>query len=192
MKKIPCLFQRDFSGLNKRAATSLLRDVTPGCEWVLAGEGTASRMHDGTACAVINGDLYKRFDVKRDKAVPPGAIPCQDPDKITGHWPHWIRVDEKNPQDRWHSEAWFGHNMIPDGTYELIGPNVNGNPEGVSEHVLLPYGCVPLNPPRDFDGLQAYLEEHVMEGIIFTHDDGRMCRIRRHDFGFAWPVKGGV
>jgi hypothetical protein len=70
MKKIPCLFQRDFT--DKRRPT-LLRDVTPGCEWVLAGEGVATRKRDGTACAVIGGKLFKRYDVKRGRPVPAGA-----------------------------------------------------------------------------------------------------------------------
>ena len=76
MIKIPCLFERDFT--DKRNPI-LLPTVTPGCEWVMAGEGVATRKYDGTACAVINGELYKRYDAKQGKEPPPGAIPCADP-----------------------------------------------------------------------------------------------------------------
>lgn len=81
MKKMPCLFQRTFHGHD---SATLLREVTPGCEWVLAGEGVASRKWDGTACMVKDGALYKRYDAKRGKTPPPGAIPCGDPDPVTG------------------------------------------------------------------------------------------------------------
>ncbi len=59
MKKMPCLFRRTFHGHD---SATLLREVTPGCEWVLAGEGIASRKWDGTACMVKDGVLYKRYD----------------------------------------------------------------------------------------------------------------------------------
>ena len=52
MKKMPCLFVRQFHG---RDHATLTEEVTPGCEWVLAGEGTASRKWDGTACMVRDG-----------------------------------------------------------------------------------------------------------------------------------------
>lgn len=92
MRKMPCLFERDFT--DKRRPV-LLRAVTLGCEWVLNGEGIASIKRDGTACAVIDGALYARFDAKRGKTPPPGAIPCDpEPDPVTGHWPHWVLVRE--------------------------------------------------------------------------------------------------
>ena len=35
--------------------------------------------------------IYRRYDNKEGRNLPSGAIPCQEyPDKITGHWPHWI------------------------------------------------------------------------------------------------------
>lgn len=49
MKKIPCLFVREFSGPRDSHITEA---VTPGCEWVLASEGISTRKRDGTACAV--------------------------------------------------------------------------------------------------------------------------------------------
>lgn len=39
MKKIPTLFVRDFD--NRPA--HVLPEVTPGCDWVLAGEGQVTR-----------------------------------------------------------------------------------------------------------------------------------------------------
>ena len=192
MKKIPCLFKRDFTDQKN---PRILNEVTPGCEWVLEGEGTASQKFDGTAIAVIDGKLYKRYDVKRGKTVPADSIPCQEPDSITGHWPHWVPVDFSNPADKFIARGFnraSGEDEnanVPDGTYELVGPKVNGNPEKLEEHMLMPHGCVELNPPRTFEGLKGYLSGLNMEGIVFKHPDGRMCKIRRNDFGFAWPIR---
>jgi hypothetical protein len=183
MKKMPCLFQRRFEG---RRIAELLRDVTPGCEWVLAGEGAASRKWDGTACMVKDGALYKRYDAKRGKVPPPNAIPCDEPDPVTGHWPHWVPVDAANPADKWHSLAWTMAPTIFDGTYELVGPQINGNPEGLSALEFRRHGDWPIEVVRTFDGIREYLVAAQMEGIVFAHPDGRMCKIRRDDYGLPW------
>jgi hypothetical protein len=191
MKKIPCLFERDFSDRKKPI---LLKTITPGCEWALDGEGTASQKFDGSAAAVIDGKLYKRYDVKKGKAQPTSGIPCQEPDPVTGHWPHWVPVDFNNPADKFFVEGYNrlrgdDEGMVLDGTYELVGPRVNGNPEKLEDHMLMPHGCIELNPPRTFDGLMGYLNGLNIEGIVFKHPDGRMCKIRRDDFGFVWPIR---
>jgi hypothetical protein len=192
MIKMPGLFVRVFAG---RAEPTITREVTLGCEWVLAGEGTASLMWDGTACAVINGVLHKRYDAKGGKAPPVGAIPCQpEPDATTGHWPHWIAVDANNQADKWHVAAWthkvqwFG--LPADGTYELIGPAIGANAECFEDLELKRHGDWQIDfVPRDFDGLLAYLTENMIEGIVFLHHDGRRCKIRRNDFGLQWGCK---
>jgi hypothetical protein len=199
MKKMPCLFQRTFHGHDN---ATLLRDVTPGCEWVLAGEGVASRKWDGTACMVKDGILYKRYDAKRGKAPPPGAIPCDNPDPVTGHHPHWLAVDPSKPEDKWHVATWnrwlrvldglaSGSAKPRDGTYELVGPHFNGNPEGFVDDCLVPHGHDVIEVDRSFDGIREYLAAHAIEGIVFAHPDGRMCKIRRNDYGLPWGAKGG-
>ena len=197
MKKIPCLFERDFSD---RKRPALLTSVTPGCEWVLAGEGVATRKCDGSACLVKEGKLFKRYDCRKGKTPPEGFIPCEpEPDATTGHWPGWLAVDD-GPECKWHREAWNGlrasdgtrfHSglLLDDGTYELCGPKIQGNPERLLEHTMIRHGSELLAfVPRDWEGLKAYLEEHPIEGIVWHHPDGRMAKLRRDDFGFAWPV----
>ena len=184
MKKIPCLFQRDFTDRRKPV---LLDIVTPGCEWVLAGEGVATRKWDGTACMIQNGVLFARYDAKKGKIPPPGAIPCDpEPDPITGHWPHWTPTE--GPQYQWHREAFTGPLM--DGTYELVGPKVNGNPEHLERHILVRHGMDGvLIYGRGFPDLKAWLETAPFEGIVFHRSNGDMAKIRRDDFGFSWPVE---
>ncbi len=190
MKKMPCVFVRDFKGRD----FTITSEVTPGCEWVLAGEGVPTRKRDGTACAVIGGRLHARYDAKRGKRAPADAVPCDpSPDPVTGHWPHWVPVYEQ-PHFKYHriaQEALFdAARELADGTYELVGPAVNANPEGRSELELVRHGSDVLEgAPRDFDGLREYLGTFNGEGIVFHHPDGRMAKLRRHDFGFAWPVE---
>ena len=84
MKKIPTLFKRTFDAQHRK---SIVNEVTPGMEWVLDGEGIATVKIDGTCCAIIDGRFYRRYDAKRGKTPPEGAIPCCEPDLVTGHWP---------------------------------------------------------------------------------------------------------
>lgn len=181
MKKIKTLFKKDPNDLSK-----VVNEVDPENEWVIRGEGIPMRKWDGTACAIINGLLYKRYDVKKGRVIPEGAIPCQEPDTITGHWPHWVLCDKNNPADKWHFDAKDVFNRN-DGTYELIGPKVQGNPEKSDSHLLIPHkddnklhDCIDLS----FNGLMHYLTTHDYEGIVFHHrTDERMCKIRKSDFG---------
>lgn len=193
MKKMPCVFQRDFPA--DRSARVCRDEVTPGCEWVLNGEGIATRKWDGTTCAVIEGHLFARFDAKLDrngarKSAPAGALPCDPaPDPVTGHWPHWVKV-ELQPEFKFHREAWdYVAHCAPPGTYELIGPRINANHERIEgPHRLMRHGIhLFSDAPRSHSGLKEYLSRLDAEGIVFHHEDGRMAKIRRHDFGFEWP-----
>lgn len=175
MKKIISLFQRNYDGDRK------VRDeIVPGAEWVVAGEGVATRKFDGTCCMVRDGKLYKRYDAKQGKTPPLDFEPAQEYDEITGHMPGWIPVGD-GPADQWHREA-FLDTPFANGTYELCGPKVQGNPEGFSMHVLVPHGIEQLDAPRDYDGVRAFLASRSIEGIVWHHPDGRMVKIKRKDF----------
>lgn len=176
MKKIISLFARNYDG------DRLVRnEIVPGAEWVVAGEGIATRKFDGTCCLVRGGKLYKRYDAKRGKTPPPGFEPAQDYDPITGHMPGWIAVGD-GPEDKWHRAAdLFG---LDDGTYELCGPHVQGNPEGFPVETLVRHGSVEVpDCPRDYAGLKARLTGGGVEGVVWHHPDGRMVKIKAVDFG---------
>lgn len=193
MRKMPCLLERDFT--DKRHP-KLLDTITPGCEWVLAGEGKATRKWDGTACLVRDGYLFKRYDAKRGKEPPHGFEPAQDPDPVTGHWPGWIPVNTINPDpsDVWHALAWWqlGPSFTPDdGTYELVGPRINSNNDAQSSYSFVRHGADVIEVERTVVAIRAYLEATNIEGIVFWRSDDPdcdKCKIRRDDFGFAWPV----
>ena len=185
MKKIASLFQRNYDGDRR------VRDeVVPGSEWVIEGGGIATVKIDGTSCLVRSGQILKRYDAKHGKPPPTGFEPAQDPDPITGHWPGWVPIGDE-PDSKWHREAAARYNLssLPDGTYELVGPKVQGNPYRLDEHDLVRHGDWQTEqpPPRDFSGLQKFFASQAIEGIVWHHPDGRMVKIKRRDFGFTWP-----
>lgn len=179
MKKIPTIFKR-----NPERMKDILPEQNPACEWVFAGHGTATRKYDGTCCLVRGGKLYKRREVKPGHAVPPGFVQA-DFDGATGKTVGWVPVDPANVDDKWHIEAFTAG--IPDGTYELVGPKIQGNPEGMESHVLLKHSDAQTfhDVPRTFDGLREWLEARDIEGLVFHHPDGRMAKIKKRDYGMA-------
>lgn len=190
MKKIPTLFERLYDENGK--VIGITDVVKPGFEWVLAGEGQATVKVDGSCCMIDNGELYKRYDAKKGKTPPVGAIPCQpEPDPVTGHWPHWVKCDERNPADHWYLEAFKAFRntgpVIP-GTYEAIGKHFNGNPYDLSIDWLVPHGVFVLYGfPRTFEGMKDFLAACDYEGVVFWKDGEPQCKIKRTDFGFSWP-----
>ncbi|ETT24266.1 hypothetical protein RR21198_4862 [Rhodococcus rhodochrous ATCC 21198] len=177
MKKIISLFKRDYEG------THLVYDeVVPGAEWVLQGEGIATRKWDGTCAKIESGTLYKRFDSKQGKTPPAGFIAAQDPDPVTGHWPGWLTVGD-GPEDKWFREAIDNCGDLPDGTYELVGPKVQGNPEQFEEHELVRHGTQVLDAPRAFDELKAWFADKDIEGVVWHRPNGDMVKIKKKDFG---------
>ena len=186
MQKIISLFKRDYEG------TRLVYDeLVPGSEWVQAGEGVATVKWDGTSCMVKDGVLYRRYDAKQGKTPPQGFIPTQDADPVTGHWPGWVACQRKNPADRWHFEAFDASSGGLEGTYELVGPKVQGNPYGFALHRLILHGDTQLPAaPRSFNAIKAYFETNpAYEGIVWHHPDGRMVKVKRKDMGLPWPGK---
>lgn len=185
MKKIPTLFEREFQN---HKVVGISPKVTAGMEWVLEGRGVATLKIDGSCTAIINGEFYKRYDARKGKKPPEGAIPCCEADPITGHHPHWVKVDANNPADKWFVEAYKNTppEFLHDGTYEAIGVHFQGNPHGLRWDVLMEHGQHPLEVERTFDGIKKYLSEHYMEGIVFWLDGEPRCKIKRSDFGLEW------
>lgn len=187
MQKIISLFQRNYDG------DRLVRDeIVPGAEWVIRGEGVATEKFDGTSCMIRDGKLFKRYDAKPGRTPPPGFEQSGEVDPVTGRVQGWVPVGD-GPEDRWHREAFEDRSSVPaDGTYELIGPKVQGNPHQAVLHHLIPHGNEPLaTAPRDFEGIRAYLAATPIEGIVWHHEDGRMVKIKARDFGIRWPRPTG-
>lgn len=178
MQKIISLFQRNYT------TDRLIRDeITPGAEWVIAGEGVATRKYDGTCCMIENGKLFKRYQAKKEP--PKDFIPAQDQDKITGYLVGWRPCYREEPSDRYHWEAFDRLEDKSDGTYELLGPKIQGNPEKYEQHELLRHTNAEMfrDCPRDYQGLRGWLPLQHIEGIVFHHPDGCMVKIKTKDYG---------
>lgn len=192
MKKIQTIFERDWNTKKKLVIDKWVE----GCEWVRDGEGYATQKFDGTPVLVAANDkIFKRVDMK-GKALPDGAFLAQEwPDKETGYWPAWVPCDKANPQDKYFFEGYEKekelHTVVLEGTYELIGPKINGNPENWPYHGLVEHGSVNFGiGPRTFDTIKKYLEEMPVEGLVFyTWDRTKLAKIKRRDYGIEWPCR---
>ena len=188
MKKIPTLFERIYEN---HKIVDCLPNITPGMECVLEGKGVVTIKYDGSCCAVINGELYKRYDAKHGKPVPEDAIKCQEKaDPITGHLPCWVKCDRNNKADKWFWKAYDNIDSYTDGTYEAVGKHFNSNPYKLEEDILIKHGTNVVDVERTFEGIKKYLEENYIEGLVFWLDKEPRCKIKRTDFGFGWKGKG--
>lgn len=188
MQKIPNLFQRDPD--NPGHVTT---EVTPGCRWVLNGEGTAGQMYDGVGVLYDGVRWWARTKIESF----PGPVDFVkvDWEPPRGDGPGtpigWVPIEE-TPYVAAHAEAveplmQFGALMRrkpPTGTFELVGPSINGNPEKAQHHRLESHAnpTVWSDVPTDVDGIrefvQALLEHEGWEGLVWTHPDGRRAKLR--------------
>jgi len=189
MRKIPTLFKRDPDDMRK-----VLPEVTSGCEWVLAGEGTPTRKYDGTCCMFDGEKWWARREVKPGKQEPEN-FQAIETDENTGKIVGWEPI-EQSPFAKFHAEvigdAGEFFNALDTGTYELCGPKINKNPEGYDGHILVRHSeaddltdlvRTPSDiPEQAYDELAAKLKEMGYEGVVWHHPDGRMAKLKRRDF----------
>jgi hypothetical protein len=181
LKKIPTLFERDWEGDRSR----VLPVVTAGCGWVLEGEGVATRKYDGT-CVMFDGlQWWARREVKPDKEPPPGFV-SSGHDHITLKNVGWEPID-LSPFAKFFVEAVNQRDEWEPGTYELVGPKIQRNPEGYETHRLIRHADAQVivlpKELRTFKHIAAFFEGSGIEGIVFHHPDGRMAKIKQRDFG---------
>lgn len=97
MKKMTTLFRIVY---HKKGIPSIIHnDVRPENKRVFneSEKVKITRKFDGQATAVINGELYRRYDAKKMKNPPLDDIPCDEPDPISGHHIHWCKSFKYRP-----------------------------------------------------------------------------------------------
>lgn len=184
MQKIPTLFKKKYDDNGKYLG------VIP--EWNV--ELDPNKLYavtvkwDGTACAIIDGELYKRYDVKPGKKIPDGAIMCQPYDENAKHNPCWVKCNRNNPSDKWHWVAfdkmiWYSFvtgmfkstqfYKLTDWTYELIGAHIQNNPYHCGSEYFIKHGSTPvsiLKPPYNlkeiYSTLKSLLNQKHVEGYV--------------------------
>jgi hypothetical protein len=193
LRRIPTLFVRDPE--DRRFVTD---HVTPGCEWVIAGEGTATRQYNGV-CVAYDPDLLPETDpaltahgtnaldgwwarrwVRPGEELPPGFVPLET-DHESGRTVGWEPA----------AQAPFVHSLLlaimntqdpQPGTYELIGPRINRNPEHAERHTLVRHeDAETLDAPRTYEALRQWLPRQSYVGVVWHHPDGRYAKLQRRD-----------
>lgn len=179
MRKIPTLYVR-----NPHDRKHVLDVVSFGCEWVLDGEGVATRKFDGTCTMLdIDGRWWARRMVDIFATPPLNYVEIMV-DPLTGKSIGWEPI-EQSGFAKWHADALAGSiDLAGPGTYELVGPKINGNPEQFFDHALIGHHRAErYAAPRDFTELAEWLLARPgMEGLVWHHEDGRMAKIKRKDF----------
>ena len=161
MKKIPTLFKRIYHDASHLTTTDQL---TPGLEWVLEGRGVATVKYDGTCCAIKSGRFYRRYDAKKGKVPPAGAIPCCAPDPVTGHWPHWLECDFTNTTDNWHRAPVCAAN--PPRAYRQIYVNAVAAPRPSS-----PSPDIPAPRGRPLSSVSRTVTRVILHDYVWGHGD---------------------
>lgn len=180
MKKIPTIYLRD-----PEDRAHVTDEINPECQWVFDGEGVATRKFDGTCLKKDeNGEWWARREVKKGKPFPENFQLVVDYDEVTGKWQGWIPIED-SPFYKFWEEAIvlnYGDDFEP-GTYELIGPKINGNPDNVQVHELVRHGLVRHNCP-DYTPIDLInlCRLYGQEGIVWHHPDGRMAKLKVRDF----------
>jgi len=202
MQKIQTVLRRDPDDMSR-----VLPEVTPGCEWVLAGEGVSTRKYDGT-CTMLSADgrWWARREVKPGKELPPG-YEAVDTDPVTRKIVGWEPIDQ-SPFVKAFRDALDERAQVVEtvpglagravvwqaGTYELCGPKVNGNPERFERHQLVRHAdaeVIDMAEDLEAGGLPWTVDEvmHVVrwagergwEGVVWHHPDGRMAKLKVRD-----------
>lgn len=179
MKKIPTIYLRD-----PEDRAHVTDEINPECRWVFDGEGVATRKFDGTC---LKKDEQRGWQARREVGRgknPPENFVLEHYDDVTGKKQGWILIED-SPFYKFWEEAIvlnYGDNFEP-GTYELIGPKINGNPDNVEVHELVRHGQVkhdcPDYTPRELIHLCRLYNQ---EGIVWHHPDGRMAKLKVRDF----------
>lgn len=184
MRKIPTLFKRDPENMSR-----VLREVNPAAQWVIDEPGAIpTRKFDGT-CVMHDdglrdgvGGWWARREVRPGRKVPDIFLE-EETDPNTGKTVGWVPIGDSSFIKQFR-EIPFDKLPRDVGTYELCGPQINGNPEGFDRHALVYHGSWHLEGvPLDYDGLRDWLLAREYEGIVWHHPDGqRMAKLKRRDF----------
>lgn len=178
MKKIPSLFERDWSGDKRKVIEGPPRvDVTG---------AVPTRKYDGMAVMVRDGKLYRRYDAKHGKPQPED-FELVEQDDTTGHCVGWVPVKPDDPSNK----HILGTPMpMEDGTYEFCGPKSQGNNEHLAIHQFIKHGSVEYPVIlTEYVPIREFLQAIHIEGLVWWRDGVPIAKIKRKDFGFEWPVK---
>lgn len=170
-------------------------EITPGYEWVFEDNQVMAieKLH-GTNVSILIQDGVITSIWNRTERVP-----------FFNKGKKWLIEGILNSYERGYME------FLADGQHfgELVGPKVNGNPYKLKEHLWIPFETFCQKHllykswgkyPKNFKTISEWFEKDLIplyacmvqgeegrkkgfvEGIVFTHPDGRMAKVRRDMF----------
>ncbi len=182
MNKIKTIFDRDWEG-NRKVINKLIVDFD-------FATATATEKLDGTNVrATIRNGTCVRLEKRRNPDKKQKAMGIEEP------W--YVDADPYDSGDKYLFEALENSPLqeLPDGEWsaEAIGPKIQGNPLGMTEHMLVFFslGQAPVleNVPTDYEGLKAWLPKQMsavgscpIEGVVWHGKNGDMVKIKAKDF----------
>ena len=143
--------------------------VNDGNEWVMDGEGHAAQKHHGDTVMLIDGKWHRLADQVESETI-------------------WSPINLANPSEYPLSHALMRmvesqQTPAEEQVYELIGPNINGNPDSLSHHKLIRLGddlIEELNTEsRNFHQIKHWLANNPHKSIVFHHPSEGMLEIPR-------------
>lgn len=200
MHKIPVVFKFD----EKHKVVPMLN---PAAKWILEEPVIAHRKYDGTCMFFDGAEWFARREVKPQAELPKDFI-LAEIDQNTNKQFGWVPATT-SPFKKFFDEALLYPPMDCDiidqrsglyeaGTYELIGPNINANPENLKKHRLMPHAraeqlgniqILELDLAQDVEEVYAKLKQELyhlpIEGIVFKDlSMQKMAKLRKKDFDY--------
>lgn len=199
MPKIECPFVRKMINNNYLVTDEIEENM----EWVFEDESVMAieKLHGtNVSIVIIEGTVTQVYN--RTERIP-----------FITKSKSWIIKGILNSKERGYLE------FLGDGQHfgELIGPKVNGNPYKLDIHLWIPFETFCKKHlkykawgkyPKTFESISKWFKEDLLplyscmkgnkegfvEGIVFTHPDGRMAKLRRDMFDWykGEKHKGGI
>lgn len=183
MPKIECPFKR----IQMDIGYIVIDEIAEGFEWVFEDNSVMAieKLH-GTNVSIIieNGQIISFFN--RTQRIP-----------FFTKAHKFISEGLLNSYERGYMS------LLQDGQHfgELIGPKVNGNPYKLEKHIWIPFETFGQKHlrykswgkyPKDFKTISEWFKNDLLplyasmkgdrkgfvEGVVFTHPDGRMAKLR--------------
>jgi hypothetical protein len=194
MNKIPLIFKRSSNGF-------CTDEINPLTQWINKEISTPVRKWDGT-CMMFDGkEWFARRQYSSRSSIPSEFI-LVEYDEKTGKSFGWEPVENSSFIKLWklaiaekpyHCTLFGCDDDYEKGTYELMGPKINGNPENLAEHRLMPHkqsptiGNLSILEPHELTYNMLYNQFMHMpfEGVIFYTKDGKKAKLRRKDFDYG-------
>lgn len=193
---MPKLHSPFLRSINSNGDYVCIPQIAEGYEWVFEDESVMAieKLHGSNVSIMITDGVITAVWNRTER------IPFFNKGK------KWIIEGILNSYERGYIE------FLGDGQHfgELIGPKVNGNPYKLTEHLWIPFKGYCQEHlrykswgkyPKDFNTISEWFKElqplymmkrgikdGFVEGIVFTHPDGRMAKLRKDMFDwFSGP-----